>query len=173
MRTFAEVTATPWRSRGGTSSLASGTRLRPRRPAATDHCRVSGVVGQTTATRSTTFAFRRRLAISIDGRVLPAPGAAEIRNGPESHVLIASSAETCHARNPCRAVVFGALTRRPRLRDAPDGRRSPCSGRHSLLDERVGLDLDQHARVDEAAHLVHRAHRTDVGEGLAVGPPDL
>ena len=46
--------------------------------------------------------------------------------------------------------------------------------RHGVsLDEGVGLDLDQHARVDQAADLDHRGRRADVGEDLAVGAADL
>src|SRR6266550_8935770 len=38
-------------------------------------------------------------ACSSAGRVLPAPGAAEIRNGPSDHARIATSARSCHARS--------------------------------------------------------------------------
>ena len=76
---FAYVTAIPWKSRGGRTSSASGTSCTPIAAAASAHCRVSGAVGQATTTRSIALAASIRRATSIEGRVLPAPGAAEIR----------------------------------------------------------------------------------------------
>ena len=55
--TRAYVAAMPWKSRGGCSSSESGASWTPSRPAASAHCRVSGVVGQTTCTRVTIPAF--------------------------------------------------------------------------------------------------------------------
>ncbi len=43
-------------------------------------------------------------------------------------------------------------------------------GSAAVRDE---LDLDQHARVDQAADLHHRGDRTHVGEDLTVGAPHL
>ena len=80
--TRAYVAAMPWKSRGGCSSSESGCRWMPKRAATLAHWWVSGVVGQTTCTRSIVPASSSLRANARLGIVLPAPGAAESRNEP-------------------------------------------------------------------------------------------
>src|SRR4051794_12568480 len=151
----------------------------PRRAAATAHWRVSGVVGHTTATRLTTPRRSRSRARTRAGRVLPAPGAAETRNEPDSHDAIASSAATCHARSPLPAVMATALlipdaaSCVPRRTDRKGAAQRPERDGSAAGDVRVGLDLDHHPRLEQRGHLDERGRRADVPEDLAMRPADL
>ena len=97
---------------------ASGCSCTPRIAAAAAHWRVSGVVGQSTATRLTIPFGSRSLASSSAGRVLPAPGAAEMRNGPSRQSARRSSARCCHVR---RDVDWERVKEPGILRHAADG----------------------------------------------------
>ena len=46
------------------------------------------------------------------------------------------------------------------------------SGSPGAADDRIGLDLDQHVRVDERRDLDHRRRRTDRSEDLAMRSAD-
>lgn len=68
--------------------------------AAAAHWRVRGVVGHATRTDRTSPALRSLRASSRAGRVLPAPGAAEMRNGPRVQPASAPRARVCQGRRP-------------------------------------------------------------------------
>ena len=92
------MTAIPWKSPGGRRwerRARGAARAGLPRDA---HWRVSGPVGQTIATRSIALCRSNPSASSIDGRVLPAPGAALSRNEPSSQPASRSSARCCHPR---------------------------------------------------------------------------
>src|SRR3954463_5053354 len=66
--------------------------------------------------------------------------------------------------------------RRQEDRQGQDGRRLEItrgSGADLLVEDRVGLDLDQHRRVHETADPDHRAGGPDLVEHLAVRAADL
>src|SRR4051794_2334674 len=167
--TRAYVTATPWKSRGGGGAAGPGVRCRPRRAAAAAHWRVSGVVGQTTATRWTARARSRSRASSSAGRVLPAPGAAERRNGPADHARIATSAASCHARSDTDGWRRGLDTEAACCEMRRTERNRPRTSGAGRADPGVGLDLDQHPRVGQRGDDDGGVDRPDVAERLAVG----
>ena len=98
-------------------------------------------------------------ASSSDGRVLPAPGAARDQERPDVHARIASSAahlprpQSACAAQGSRAALHAAAQD---CATAPDGiARMPLASLsrddvRGVSNEGVGLDLDQHPRVDEA-----------------------
>jgi len=86
--------------------------------AAAAHWRVSGVVGQSTTTRLQTRFASRPAASSSAGRVLPAPGAAEIKNGPPCHSAKRSRAWRCQARSDVEVL---RVKRPGMLRHGTDG----------------------------------------------------
>src|SRR5919107_3826911 len=167
--TRAYVTATPSKSRGGRRLAASGTRWTPSPAAAAAHCRVSGVVGQTTATRWTAPSRSSARASSSAGRVLPAPGAAATRNGPDVHERIATSASRCHARRSADGVERAAAGTGAACCDTrrTDPRRAGLSALGGA-EVRVDLDLDEHPGVGERGHDDRRVHGPHVAEGLEV-----
>src|SRR3954451_1148963 len=130
--TRAYVTATPSNPAGGLRFVTSGARSRPIVAAAAAHWRVSGAVGQTTAIRPIERVRNSWRATCSAGTVVPAPGAAAIRNGPSSQSAIAETARCCQGRS---AVFEGARAARRRVgageagpgtergivRDPPDG----------------------------------------------------
>src|ERR1039458_8739383 len=71
----------------------------PSPAAARAHCRVNGAVGHATRTQLTTSERSCSRANSRAGRVLPAPGAADSRNGPLDHSDICESAPRCQPRS--------------------------------------------------------------------------
>src|SRR4051794_29885704 len=155
----------------------------PRRAAAAAHWRVSGVVGHTTATRWTARSRSSARASSSAGRVLPAPGAAETRNGPAVHARIAASACRCQDRRPAggRATDGGtemeeatapdtdAASCATGRTDRPSGGRAARGLPRARAEVRVDLELDEHPRVRERGDDDRGVHGADVGEGLAVG----
>ena len=71
----------------------------PSAAAARAHCRVNGAVGHATTTQLTASERSCSRANSRAGRVLPAPGAADSRNGPLDHPAICASAQRCQPRS--------------------------------------------------------------------------
>src|SRR3954464_11431935 len=110
--TRAYVTATPSKPAGGLRFATSGASWRPILAAAAAHWRVSGAVGQTTAIRPIERVRNSWRATGSAGPVLPAPGAAAIRNGPSSQSAIAETVRCCQGRS---AVFEGARDARPRV----------------------------------------------------------
>ena len=76
----------------------SGARSSPISLAARAHCRVSGAVGQAITTEEMEPASSSWRANSRAGRVLPAPGAAEMRNEPLLQAAISARARVCQGR---------------------------------------------------------------------------